>query len=165
MALRFLPLSLVFFMAACQANQPEPEAAVPAVPANSPEGLLQRIYTLPVPNFTAFHDPAERDEFYTRSTSELISEAERCVADSPGLPHLEFDFIVPGDDFQLAELEISLQDQGDIRASVLVSFLNGGKPQRLFYELQRQQGQWLIHDVHFQESSLRGELQAACGSG
>lgn len=163
--MRFLSLGLCLLTTACQADQPGDETVVPAVVANSPEGIVRRIYTLPVPNFSAFHEPAQRDEFYSPATSDLIAEAENCVADRLGLPHLEFDFIVPGNDFQLTDLEVSLPEpMGAQSADVLVSFRNGGEFQQLLYQLQRRQQQWRIHDVRFQSLTLRGELRAACGA-
>lgn len=67
--------------------------------ADAPEALLRGIYTLPIPNFEAFSNPKIRPQFYSARLHRLALNMEKCYAETYGQEMLDFDFIVPGNDF------------------------------------------------------------------
>ena len=67
--------------------------------------LVQRIYTLPDPYFEAFHDPEIRPDFFTARIDALTRKAVACYQEIWQMDHLDFDPIVPGQDYDIDPLQ------------------------------------------------------------
>lgn len=133
--------------------------------ADGPAEAVQRIYTLPNPDFSAFHDRERRGRHFTPRVTGLITRAEACFQRTFGMRVLDFDYIVPGQDYLLTNLRISNGIARDGGASVVVRFDNFGEPVELTYLLRRIRGRWLIDEIETAddaEGTLSGALSNAC---
>ncbi len=144
------------------ASQSEPLPPTEAVQTNSPLGLLRRIYTLPNPDFNAFHDPERRSIFYTARIDKLVKRAENCYRARWGMTDLDFDFIVPGQDYYIRGLDITITEQQYDFARARVIFDNMDEPIVLYYYFHCLDGRWLIDEVVYQGRPLSKALELAC---
>lgn len=128
----------------------------------SPTAALQRIYTLPDPNFAAFHDTSQRPDHYTARIHEAALEKEACYRKAWGTNDLDFDFIVPGQDYKIERFDIVVLSQQDDAATASVRFENFGDAYDMRYSLKRSDGQWLIDDVAYDGQTLFGALSSPC---
>ncbi|KZB54244.1 hypothetical protein AUP41_20010 [Thalassospira xiamenensis] len=124
--------------------------------------LLEQVYTLPDPNFMAFHDPLLRRSFFTEEIADLIDAKEACYEQAFGLSHLDFDYIVPGQDYSLDNLQISQIGQSGNQTVLLVRFENFGEKVDLLYNLQRTHAGWRIADTIYGKFSLKSDLSIKC---
>jgi hypothetical protein len=132
-------------------------AAQPPV-FNDPKGFVAHVYA-----------PYEAGGFYENLT-ELFSPTLRQLWESMAarsqaadMPIIDFDPLVNGQDFELAELVIADPAVVGDTATVAVSFLNFGDPQELRFTLVRRAEGWKIDDIEaFGEYAWRlSELLAA----
>ena len=147
---------------AAHASQPEPPPPAEAVRANSPLGLLRGIYTLPDPDFNTFHAPERRRIFYTPRIDKLVTRAQECYRARWGMMDLDFDFIVPGQDYDIQGLDIAITEQQYGSAKARVAFENMGEPIALYYEFHRLDGKWLVDEVVYRGRQLSQALELAC---
>lgn len=157
-----LSLLLAVTAVSAHASQSERLSPVEAVQANSPLGLLRRLYTLPDPDFGAFHDPERRAGFYTPRIGDLVARAEECYRKRWGMTDLDFDFIVPGQDYDIRRLNIAVTEQQSNSAKARVAFDSMGDAVELYYTLDRIDGKWLIDDVVHEGRYLSKALGLAC---
>jgi hypothetical protein len=143
-----LILSLLFATAA---------AAQPPV-FDDPKGLIAHAYA-----------PYRAGGFYDELT-ELFSPTLRQLwddmaarSDAADMPIIDFDPLVNGQDFELADLVISDPAVNGDTATVAVSFLNFGDPQELRFTLVRRAEGWKIDDIETigEETWRLSELLAA----
>lgn len=124
--------------------------------------LLEQVYTLPDPNFRAFHEPLLRRSFFTEEIADLIDAKEACYKQAFGQSVLDFDYIVPGQDYSLDNLQISQIGQSGNQTVFLVHFENFGEKVDLLYTLQRTRAGWRIADTIYGKSSLKNVLSIKC---
>lgn len=129
---------------------------------SGPVALLQRIYTLPVPNFDAFYDRELRHVFYTQDIIEDIEQAEHCFKETFGLDDLDFNYIVPGNEYNLSNLQMAELGNDGRTARIEVRFKNGEEKVLLDFYLENQNGQWLIGDVAPGDGRLSSSVKLAC---
>jgi hypothetical protein len=132
---------------------------------SAPEALVQRIYTLPNPDFGAFIEPERRPQFYTDRIHTRAKRMERCYAEKFGMDFLDIDFIVPGNDYDIAELSITLLQSQRRTALVRVNFNRSAgivDPIELFYHLKLTRSGWRINDVSYGNETLAQALWANC---
>lgn len=151
----FLGISVIF--QASVGCSHEPTASV-----ISPGSLLESLYTLPDPNFMAFHDPSLRRSYFTTEISNLIDAKEACYERVFGMSNLDFDYIVPGQDYILSNLEISPIEQTRDQATFLVQFENFSEKVDLTYNLQRTAFGWRIADTIYDKNHLKDDLASPC---
>lgn len=153
---------LIAATGAAHASQSERLPLAEAVQANSPLGLLRRLYSLPNPDFDAFHDPERRGGFYTPRIDDLATRAEECYRARWGMTDIDFDFIVPGQDYDIQGLDITVTEQQHNFATASVTFGNMGEAIELYYKLHRLDKKWLIDEVVYQGRPLSKALELAC---
>jgi hypothetical protein len=137
-------------------------AGVSLARAEDPLEVLGRLYTLPDPNFEAFHDPEIRPGFYTPRIDGLIRHQVDCVQKQYGMEDLDYDFIVPGQDYEIVGLRITLLSREGNRAKAEVAFTNFDEAISLTYDLESLGGHWLIDDVTYQGDRLSKLLETPC---
>ena len=133
--------------------------------AQGPAAVVRGLYTLPDPDFGAFHDAARRGAYYTPRIVALIAAGEACYRREYGMDHLDFDYIVPGQDYDVRNLDIALLERSDADARVLVTFDNFDEHVTLEYRLEQIGGRWLIADTLVREvgaDTLFEALRNAC---
>lgn len=130
--------------------------------SSGPVAVVQRIYILPDPNFDAFYDSTLRHDFYTPATIALIEAAERCFKQAYGMDDLDYNYIVPGNDAQLSNLQLAELANDGRTARVEVRFRNGREKVLMDFYLERMDGRWLINDVAHGNGTLRASAEAAC---
>lgn len=128
----------------------------------TPEAVLNTIYNLPTPNFGAFQDKFQRPDFYSARIHEAALKKEACYQKTWGMNNLDFDFIVPGQDYKIDRFDIVLlSEQGD-DATANVHFENMGRTYDIRYSLVRTGGRWLIDDVSYDGRTLFEALSSPC---
>lgn len=145
----------------CACTQDFPAQSPPATV--SAEKFVRGIYTLPDPDFTVFHNPERRPLYYSPSIIEKSVKAEQCYKEKYGMPHLDFDYITIGGEYDMAGLSIAAQkEQGD-NAQVRVSFGAGDYYTELYYHLVATPEGWRVDNVVTSSGySLADSLSEAC---
>lgn len=119
-----------------------------ATHTNTPEALLHRIYTLPIPYFEAFSNPKIRPQFYSARLHRLALNMEKCYAQTYGQEMLDFDFIVPGNDFgDIKRFDIQPVHVLPKKAQLKVMYEDFTGAVRIDYFLIRTPHGWRIDDV------------------
>jgi hypothetical protein len=77
----------------------------------------------------------------------LLAREEQCVKKSGEQCSLDFDFIVNGQDFEIADLTIAPAAIAGDEASVVATFRNLGTANEIVYSFVRQGGDWRLDDV------------------
>lgn len=159
-----LTFTLIFFtgMTGCTENKPV-TAAEGVATAQNPLSPLHEIYVLPTPDFGAFHDKRRRPNFYTARIHETALAKEDCFRRTWGMDDLDFDFIVPGQDFKIDRFDIAILSQQGDAATASVRFENLGEAYDLRYSLKRSEGNWLIDNVSYNDRTLLEALSSPCG--
>tara|TARA_R110002110_G_scaffold387396_1_gene599253 strand:+ start:10287 stop:10790 length:504 start_codon:yes stop_codon:yes gene_type:complete len=130
---------------------------------DDPLAVLKRIYVLPTPYFDAFHDREERPKFYTRRIHEQALRMEACFHERFKMEHLDYDYIVPGQDYNLSNLKITLVSRSGEEAAAKVTFASMGEGHEVTHTLRRVAGHWLIDDSAFASGgSLFESLSRPC---
>lgn len=116
--------------------------------AQSPESLLSRIYTTPTPYFEAFSNPQIRPQFYSQRLHELALDMEACYTETYGQDMLDFDFIVPGNDFgNIKRFDIQPVHVTHNKAQLKVMYEDFTGAVRIDYFLIHTPHGWRIDDV------------------
>ncbi len=136
----------------------------PSTAEDTPRELIANIYIQPDPDFGVW-SRERRDAFFTPRMIKLIEGAEAGYKKKHALDELDFNPIVPGQDYKLENLEISDGATSKERATVTVTFTNaliteGEKTFKLDYELVPASGTWLIDDIVTNGDSLAAALTA-----
>lgn len=75
---------------------------------------------------------------------------------------LDFDYTVPGNDYDLKHVDVkTLWQEGDM-AKVTVVLDNMGEKQAMDYLLRREEKTWRIDDIFYQNHSLSEDLSLGC---
>ena len=132
---------------------------------DDPLKFVQWIYELPNPRFMIFEDGRMRPHYYTKRLVQLTAGRERCYKEEFHMDWLDFNYIVPGNDYEIKNLCIKeLWQEGDM-AKILVMFENLGEKQRLEYLLRRGNASWMIDDIFTERASLSRDLSLWCADG
>jgi len=132
-------------------------------PVHDPLQAVQRIYTLPDPDFGVFENPERRVDYYTPRIVALTAQQEACYKKKFGMDHLDFNYIVPGQDYDISDLRAKLLRKDGDDALVQVNFHNGFSPIEMQFHLKNMKRGWLIDNVIYGESSLQQDLTHPCG--
>lgn len=125
--------------------------------------LVQRIYTLPDPYFEAFHDPEIRPDFFTARIDALTRKAVACYQEIWQMDHLDFDPIVPGQDYDIRHFTLTETARDAKTASIDVSFFSMNEEVWRGYELVRTPQGWRIDEVRQEMGeTLTIALERAC---
>ena len=132
--------------------------------ANAPEDVVRSIYTLPDPDFGVFAEPHRRPEVYTPRIVQLAARMDACYRAKYGMAELDFNFIVPGQDYDIRSVHVGLVRQTDTEAEVRVVLMNPDMPVVIEYRLQRINEDWRVDDVLFfgGETSMSKFLAGPC---
>jgi hypothetical protein len=140
-----------------------PPLSNPVLAADHPLTLVQRVYRLPDPDFGVFYDKKRRRQFYTPRIVRLIAEKEACFKAKFKMDELDFNYIVPGQDYAIRSLTLSLLKQDEGSARVRVEFSGPDTKARLDYHLENDAGRWLVDDVVIgPNDSLSKSLDGPC---
>lgn len=146
------------------ATPPAPTPQVVPLAVLSAEDVVRRIYTLPDPDFGVFVDARRRPTVYTPRIVEMAARMDVCYQTKYGMTELDFDFIVPGQDYDIRSAHVTLVRQTDEAAEVQVVLMNPDTPVAIDYRLRRIDGEWRVDDVLFfgGEASLAKTLAGPC---
>lgn len=131
---------------------------------HDPLKFVEWIYRLPNPRFMIFEDGRIRPHYYTKRLVQLTAGRERCYKEEFHMDWLDFNYIVPGNDYDIKNLHVEkLWQDGDM-AKILVMFDNLGEKQRLEYLLRREDEDkgWMIDDIFMESASLSQDLSVWC---
>lgn len=149
------------FLTACSHNQSISAREGVAV-FDDPLKFVEWIYRLPNPRFMIFEDGHIRPHYYTKRLVQLTAGRERCYKEEFHMDWLDFNYIVPGNDYDIKNLRIEkLWQDGDM-AKILVMFDSLGGKQRLEYLLRRENAGWMIDDIFMEGASLSQDLSLWC---
>lgn len=155
-----LPISIALLSGAVLAMTP---LGGRAAAADHPLAQVQKIYRLPDPDFSVFHDKQRRRQFYTPRIVRLIITKEACFRTKFKMDELDFNYIVPGQDYDIRELRLSLRELHESTAIVRVEYSGPGTSGRLDYYFENDSGRWLIDDVIVApDDTLAKSLSAPC---
>ena len=129
--------------------------------AQSPEAFLHAIYVhyvgdpakalgLPLDTHAKIH------RYFEPSLAALIIKDQDAAAKRGETPALDGDPFVDAQDWRIAAVDIRVQNAGDAKATGVVSFQNGGKPETVTLQLVKLKGAWKVADIVWKEGSLRG---------
>lgn len=149
-------LMMSWSIVSAQATPPEKPPVIPFL--LTAEGLLRSIYTLPDPDFQAFHDPKRRPLYYSQRIVALAEKSERCYLDKFAMPHNEFDYITIGGDYAMHNLSITTQREDKDVAQLKVSFGEGDYFTELNYQLIATMEGWRINDVTTEKNGSLSEM-------
>jgi len=65
------------------------------------------------------------------------------------MAELDFNFIVPGQDYDIRSVHVRLVRQMNDEAEVRVVLMNPDTPEAIYYHLRRIEGEWRVDDVLF----------------
>ena len=161
MSIRWLVLALALTF--CMGFSPAANNARLRV-GESPEDVVRRIYTLPDPNFDAFYDAAQRPQYYSGRIVRAAEAKERCFKKKFDMDHLDFDYIVPGQDHDIRDFHLELVENTGSDAKVKVRFQNfpDTEPVEFMYHLKRASERWLIDDTVYNGRALTESLMGDC---
>jgi len=131
---------------------------------HDPLKFVEWIYTLPNPRFMIFENGRIRPKYYTARMVKLTAGRERCYKEEFHMDWLDFNYIVPGNDYNITNLYIEKLWQEDNMAKTLIMFDNLGEAQRLEYLLRREDKDkgWMIDDIFTASGSLSHDLSLWC---
>ena len=83
----------------------------------------------------------------SKSLAALFKKENDCLAEGKGTCALDWDFVIDGQDYKLANVKVgTLVTAGD-KGTVTVSFRNIGTPCVNVYEFAREEGVWKVDDI------------------
>lgn len=134
-----------------------------ALAAEHPLTLMQQIYRLPDPDFDVFYDKKRRRQFYTARIVRLIEKKEACFRQKFKMDELDFNYIVPGQDYKIHSLTLSLIAHDEGSARVRVELSGPDTKAGLDYRLENDAGRWLVDDVVIDaDNTLSKSLDGPC---
>lgn len=130
---------------------PAPAAASqPPASAMSPHDFVAGIYTLPDPDVEIW-SPKRREQYFSRRILDLVEAAEGVYKRRYDMDGLDFNPVVPGQDYKLSNLSVSNAVRTAKRAIVTVRFTStlGGKAETytLAYELVPAGQSWRVDEI------------------
>ena len=129
--------------AAAQVNPREPDPSV----------WLRQVYDHYRRAETAankLHGPTDMDIVGARASRSLAALFRRendCTRRSHEICALDWDFIIDGQDWELAKVKVGAPVVAGDRATVTVSFTNFGTPSVNVYAFVREDGAWRVDDI------------------
>lgn len=144
------------------APRPERPPPVEPAPALGPDDAVRQLYTLPDPDFAAFGDPARRPSHYTPRIVKRARAMEACYLKKYGQGWLDFNFLLPGQDYDLGEVRVRTEKESRTKAVVRVDVLNSGAQMTLTHHLRKIDGRWLVDDLVFSGVSFAETLTRPC---
>ena len=97
--------------------------------------------------------------YFTMGLASLIIE-DRAVETRHGeQPVPEGDPFVGHPEWDISNLVIEVKEIGPFKATGIVTFTNGGKPEKIVLELQRFGPDWRIADIGWESGSLRSTFR------
>lgn len=166
-AMRAVMLCALLGAALClPAQAQDMPLSVAPEPARGPDEAVRRLYTLPDPDFAAFDDPARRPDHYTPKIVRRAGAMEACYRQKYGQDWMNFNFLVPGQDYDIRNVRVGTQSEGRRTAIVHVEFFNGDfdgdKQISLIYHMRKIDGRWLVDDVVYAGASFARVLTGSC---
>ncbi|MBB4303902.1 peptidoglycan hydrolase-like protein with peptidoglycan-binding domain [Rhodobium orientis] len=150
-----------------EAAADEPEAATADAAGDGPRALIADIYTLPDPDVGVWAKN-RRLWYFSDRILELVEAAEAAMKEKSGTEELDFNPIVPGQDYNITDLSISDPEIDGETATVTVRFTNtlGGesKTHELVYTLVTLDDSWLIDDIVTDGTALSDTLREIAGN-
>jgi hypothetical protein len=122
--------------------------------AASPKAFLEQIYR---PYLRQGYEGTRLDrpgDYFTPPLAQAIAHDHRTAEKNNEAPQLDGDPFIDAQDFELTDLAITVDVQGD-KASAIVTFKNSGRPVRLLLALARTAAGWRIDDIRGGQLSLR----------
>ena len=135
------------------------------MPISAPEGLVRQIYSLPDPDFGIFQDARRRPGYFTARIVKRAARMDRCYREKYGIAEPHFNMIVPGQDYDIADLRIDLVTQTAQQAEVRVRFNRFRQiddPVELRYHLKARPEGWRIDDIVYGATSMAKALVEPC---
>ena len=157
--------ALALSLSCLPAHATPPQRPPATVPISAPEVLVRSIYTMPDPDFDAYTNPARRPDYYTPRIHGLATQNQRCHVEKYGMERADMSLIVPGQDYDIAGLQITLTSMDNSNAEVRVHFNQFRQkvdPVELRYLLINSQQGWRIDNVLFANTSMLAALSKPC---
>ena len=128
------------------------QAATPAsAQFKTPEATVEGLYAL----YRASDSTGFNDKHATRFLEPAVARQFRSAK------HIDADFFVQGQDFEIKDLAIGKPNVTGDKASVVVTFKNFNTPSRLTYTLAKAPNGWQIADVSNGKTTFRAMLRAS----
>jgi hypothetical protein len=127
-------------------------AAGPALAQfKTPEATVEQLYAL----YRASDSTGFNDKHAARFLEPAVARQFRSAK------HIDADFFVQGQDFEIKDLTIEKPNVTGDKATIVVTFKNFNKPNRLTYTLVKAPNGWRIADVSNGKSTFRATLRAS----
>lgn len=130
-------------------------AALAATPASAqfktPEATVEGLYAL----YRASDSTGFNDKHTARFLEPAVARQFRSAK------HIDADFFVQGQDFEIKYLTIEKPNVAGDKATIVVTFKNFNKPNRLTYTLAKSPNGWQIADVSNGKTTFRAMLRAS----
>jgi hypothetical protein len=129
--------------------------------AASAKMFLQQIYASYLGNSSqaakgiALADAATVRRYFSPGLASLILDDGTAAKKRGEPPALDGDPFVGAQDWDISDLSIDVKEAG-AKATGTVSFVNGGKPEKIVLELLKVGDDWRITDIHWDSGTLRG---------
>lgn len=130
-------------------------AIVSAAPGD-PAAFARELYSLP----NHWADMTADDESRERYLAPPLAELVAANAEVEEFNRLDYDPLTDSQDFEITDLEFSVVEAGDNRASVQVDFRNFGEAVSLTLELEAGGDAWRLANIRYDaERSLSDDLE------
>lgn len=130
--------------------------------ANSPEALVEDLYKEEEKDNNPFFQNKDRpliNTYFAKDLAEMIwKDAVNTKDDEVG--KIDFDPLYDAQDAEVANLNVGKSEINGDKATVEVTFLNFGEEQSVNYLLKKENGDWKIEDINYEEGSLATILKA-----
>ncbi|HUI98269.1 MAG TPA: DUF3828 domain-containing protein [Xanthobacteraceae bacterium] len=133
-------------------------AAEPATAKSFVEGIYQHYVGDAAKDATGvFIDkPADVRRYFTPPLAAMILKDRAAAAKRDDVPTLDGDAFVGHQDWEIANMAIDVQEDGD-KATATVSFTNSGQPEKVVVSLRKSGKDWRVDDVTYADAgTLRG---------
>lgn len=139
--------------------------AVPAMAQKpDPKAFVEKIYASYVGKNTPGLDISTRealDLYFTTSLADLIDKDAKEAEKMQEAPLLNGDPFVDGQDWEITDPVITIQEAGSDRATATASFKNFGKAMNVRLSLLLTPKGWRVDDIFWSEGNLRGLYKPA----
>ena len=133
-------------------------AAEPASAKNFVEGIYKRYVGNAAKDAPGviLDKPADYRRYFTPALATIIIKDMAAASKRDEVPTLDGDAFVGHQDWEIANLGIDVQEDGD-KATATVTFTNSGQPEKVVVSLRKLGKDWRIDDVTYADAStLRG---------
>ena len=165
LAVAISSFALAMSLSCLSAHATPPQPTPKTLPISAPEALVRSIYTLPDPDFEAYTNPERRPDYYTPRIHALATQNQRCHVEKYGMEQADMSLIVPGQDYDISRLQITLVSMHKSNAEVRVRFNRFRQkvdPVELRYQLTNGQTGWRIDNVLYANTSMLEALSKPC---